>query len=172
MFVTLSFASLCSRVIEEIGFRAYGHCSTLMSVLITCLQDGDTTVKKQSIVSGTNLFRSVLEEMTLQVPLSAPLPPPNSQTERDTSKQLMIYMNTRCILFWKPPSLLLLGLGLFKFSDSLGLQWFKMRFLVLYWTNIFEWLRSRFCVFYCLSTPWYIRRFILYWIFLNLDGLL
>ncbi|KAF7830074.1 Symplekin isoform A [Senna tora] len=57
---------LLIEVIEEISLKAFGHSSTLMPVLLACLRDGDPIVVKQSIVSGTNLFRDALEEMTLQ----------------------------------------------------------------------------------------------------------
>lgn len=58
---------LYSRVIEEIVLKAVEHSSSLMHVLLSFLQDGDTAVIKQSIVSGTRILCSVLEEMTLQV---------------------------------------------------------------------------------------------------------
>ncbi|KAM5575185.1 hypothetical protein ABKV19_014231 [Rosa sericea] len=53
-------------VIEEIGLRAMEESSVLMSVLLAFLRDSDSIVARQSIVSGTNVFVSVLEEMTLQ----------------------------------------------------------------------------------------------------------
>lgn len=67
--------SLRSRVIEEIGFKAVEHSSTLVSVLLTFLRDVDAMVIKQSIVSGTNIFCSVFEEMILQVLSLAPFVP-------------------------------------------------------------------------------------------------
>ncbi|XP_057973385.1 uncharacterized protein LOC131161564 isoform X2 [Malania oleifera] len=51
---------------EEIGTKAMEHCSILMPVLLAFLKDSDTIVARQSIVSGTNLFCLVLEEMALQ----------------------------------------------------------------------------------------------------------
>ncbi|XP_034199379.1 uncharacterized protein LOC117614614 isoform X5 [Prunus dulcis] len=54
-------------VVEEIGLKAMEESSVLMSVLLEFLKDSDSIVARQSIVSGTNLFVSVLEEMTLQV---------------------------------------------------------------------------------------------------------
>ncbi|XP_050378801.1 uncharacterized protein LOC126796082 [Argentina anserina] len=53
-------------VIGEIGLRAMEESSVLMPVLLAFLRDSDSGVARQSIVSGTNLFVSVLEEMTLQ----------------------------------------------------------------------------------------------------------
>ncbi|KAF7817075.1 Symplekin isoform A [Senna tora] len=57
---------LLVEVIEEICLKSVEYSSTLMSVLLAFLQDGDTVVVKQSIVSGTNILCSVLAEMTLQ----------------------------------------------------------------------------------------------------------
>ncbi|XP_027353626.1 uncharacterized protein LOC113864276 isoform X2 [Abrus precatorius] len=57
---------LLIQIIEEIGFRAVEHSPKLISVLLTFLRDSDVMVIKQSIVSGTNIFRSVLEEMIVQ----------------------------------------------------------------------------------------------------------
>lgn len=59
------------RVIEEIGLRAMEESSVLMSVLLAFLRDSDSVVARQSIVSGTNVFVGVLEELTLQVALSS-----------------------------------------------------------------------------------------------------
>ncbi|XP_061351486.1 uncharacterized protein LOC133296503 isoform X2 [Gastrolobium bilobum] len=57
---------LLIQIIEEIGFKAVEHSPTLISVLLTFLRDSDVMVIKQSIVSGTNIFRSVFEEMIVQ----------------------------------------------------------------------------------------------------------
>ncbi|XP_068482397.1 uncharacterized protein [Phaseolus vulgaris] len=57
---------LLIQIIEEIGFKAVEHSPTLISVLLTFLRDSDITVVKQSIVSGTNIFGSVFEELILQ----------------------------------------------------------------------------------------------------------
>ncbi|XP_054788592.1 uncharacterized protein LOC129294336 isoform X2 [Prosopis cineraria] len=57
---------LLIEVIEEIGLRAAEHSPALMSVLLAFLRDSDTIVVKQSIVSGTYIFCSVLAEMTVQ----------------------------------------------------------------------------------------------------------
>ncbi|KAL6297217.1 hypothetical protein ACE6H2_005359 [Prunus campanulata] len=53
-------------VVEEIGLKAMEESSVLMPVLLEFLKDSDSIVARQSIVSGTNFFVSVLEEMTLQ----------------------------------------------------------------------------------------------------------
>ncbi|KAK9270973.1 hypothetical protein L1049_026561 [Liquidambar formosana] len=53
-------------VMEEIGLKLMEHFSILMPVLLAFLKDGVSIVARQSIVSGTNLFCVVLEEMTLQ----------------------------------------------------------------------------------------------------------
>ncbi|KAL3505002.1 hypothetical protein ACH5RR_034843 [Cinchona calisaya] len=53
-------------VIEEIGLKALEHFSILMPVLLTLLKDENATVVKQSILSGTSIFCSVLEELSLQ----------------------------------------------------------------------------------------------------------
>ncbi|KAM1203928.1 hypothetical protein ACFX2J_019684 [Malus domestica] len=53
-------------VIEEVGMKAMEESSLLMSVLLAFLKDSDSIIARQSIVSGTNFFVTVLEEMTLQ----------------------------------------------------------------------------------------------------------
>nr|XP_028949911.1 uncharacterized protein LOC103402034 isoform X3 [Malus domestica] len=53
-------------VIEEVGMKAMEESSVLMSVLLAFLKDSDSIIARQSIVSGTNFFVTVLEEMTLQ----------------------------------------------------------------------------------------------------------
>jgi len=67
IFIFNLIPSLHFRIIEEIGFKAVEHSPTLISVLLTFLRDSDITVVKQSIVSGTNIFGSVFEELILQV---------------------------------------------------------------------------------------------------------
>ncbi|XP_058221985.1 uncharacterized protein LOC131331993 isoform X1 [Rhododendron vialii] len=52
--------------VEEIGLKAMEHSSVLMPVLLASLNDNDSIVAKQSIVSGTNIFCFVLEELSLQ----------------------------------------------------------------------------------------------------------
>ncbi|XP_052203340.1 uncharacterized protein LOC127808772 isoform X2 [Diospyros lotus] len=53
-------------VLEEIGLKAMGHSSILMPVLLALLKDNNSAVARQSIVSGTNFFCSILEELSLQ----------------------------------------------------------------------------------------------------------
>lgn len=67
-FESLSF--LIDRVVEEIGLKAIEHSPVLIPVLLTFLKDSDSIVARQSIVVGTHLFCSVLEEMALQVSIS------------------------------------------------------------------------------------------------------
>jgi hypothetical protein len=55
------------RVVEEVGLKAMELSSVLMSVLVALVRDGDSIVAKQCIVSGTNFFCSVLEQLALQV---------------------------------------------------------------------------------------------------------
>ncbi|CAJ1973959.1 unnamed protein product [Sphenostylis stenocarpa] len=57
---------LLIQIIEDIGFKAVEHTPTLISVLLTFLRDSDVIVVKQSIVSGTNIFVSVCEELIVQ----------------------------------------------------------------------------------------------------------
>ncbi|XP_071924400.1 uncharacterized protein [Coffea arabica] len=53
-------------VIEDIGLKALEHFSVLMPVLMTFLKDENAMVVKQSIITGTGIFCSVLEELSLQ----------------------------------------------------------------------------------------------------------
>ncbi|CAK9175669.1 unnamed protein product [Ilex paraguariensis] len=53
-------------VIEEIGLTTMEHSSVLMPVLLTFLKDKENIVARQSIISGTNIFCGVLEELSLQ----------------------------------------------------------------------------------------------------------
>uniref|UniRef100_A0A5B6YMW5 Symplekin n=2 Tax=Davidia involucrata TaxID=16924 RepID=A0A5B6YMW5_DAVIN len=53
-------------VMEEIGLKAMDHSSILMPILLASLNDSDSIVARQSIVSGTNIFCNVLEELSLQ----------------------------------------------------------------------------------------------------------
>ncbi|KAL2637865.1 hypothetical protein AAZV13_06G083000 [Glycine max] len=57
---------LLIQIIEEIGFKAAEQSPTLISVLLTFLRDNDEIVVKQSIVSGTNIFCSIFEELIVQ----------------------------------------------------------------------------------------------------------
>lgn len=61
---------MAGSLVEEIGLKAMEHSSVLMPVLLTLLRDDDSNVAKQSIVSGSNIFCCVLEEMAFQVSLS------------------------------------------------------------------------------------------------------
>lgn len=61
------------RVIEEIGLKAMEFSSVLMPVLLALVKDNDSIVARQCIVSGTNFFGSVLEELAVQVSLSLSL---------------------------------------------------------------------------------------------------
>ncbi|KAF8410659.1 hypothetical protein HHK36_003191 [Tetracentron sinense] len=53
-------------LMEEIVLKVMGQSSLLLPILLTFLTDGSSVVVRQSIVSGTNLFRRLLEEMALQ----------------------------------------------------------------------------------------------------------
>ncbi|KAE8653931.1 hypothetical protein F3Y22_tig00117056pilonHSYRG00521 [Hibiscus syriacus] len=53
-------------IIEDIALRTIEHSAVLVPVLVAFLRDVDSDVVKQSIVTGTHFFCSVLEEMTLQ----------------------------------------------------------------------------------------------------------
>ncbi|GMI64901.1 hypothetical protein like AT1G27595 [Hibiscus trionum] len=53
-------------IIEDIALKTIDHSAVLVPVLVAFLRDVDTDVVKQSIVTGTHFFCSVLEEMTLQ----------------------------------------------------------------------------------------------------------
>lgn len=57
---------LLVEVVEEVGLKAMELSSVLMSVFLALVRDGDSIVAKQCIVSGTNFFCSVLEELALQ----------------------------------------------------------------------------------------------------------
>ena len=64
---------MVGRTIEDIGLKAMEHSSILMPVLLAFLRDGDSSVARRSIVSGTDFFCRVLEEMAMQVSLSLSL---------------------------------------------------------------------------------------------------
>ncbi|KAK1554735.1 hypothetical protein Q3G72_016562 [Acer saccharum] len=57
---------LLIETIEDIGLKAMEHSSILMPVLLAFLRDGDSSVARRSIVSGTDFFCRVLEEMAMQ----------------------------------------------------------------------------------------------------------
>ena len=69
-FNETSFFLMAGRLVEEIGLKAMEHCSVLMPVILTLLRDDHYIVAKQSIVSGSNFFSSILQEMSLQVSFS------------------------------------------------------------------------------------------------------
>ncbi|XP_043713229.1 uncharacterized protein LOC122661788 [Telopea speciosissima] len=53
-------------LVEELGLKVMEHSSILMPVLLALLKDADSVVVRQSIISGTNFYCSVLEKMALQ----------------------------------------------------------------------------------------------------------
>ncbi|GKV19954.1 hypothetical protein SLEP1_g30145 [Rubroshorea leprosula] len=53
-------------VIEEIGLKAIEYSSMLVPVLLEFLRDNDSIVVQKSIISGSNFFCIVLEEMAFQ----------------------------------------------------------------------------------------------------------
>lgn len=55
------------RVVEDISLKTMEHSPVLMPVLLTLLNDDDSVVARHSIVAGTHIFCSVLEELALQV---------------------------------------------------------------------------------------------------------
>ncbi|XP_047325819.1 uncharacterized protein LOC124929488 isoform X2 [Impatiens glandulifera] len=54
-------------VVEEVNMKAMAHSSILVRALLSFLKDNDPTVVRQAIVSGTNIFCNVLEELWLQL---------------------------------------------------------------------------------------------------------
>lgn len=59
--------SIIVRVMEETGMKAVEHLSILMPAMLNLVRDIDPVVARQAIITGTNLFGNVLEEMALQV---------------------------------------------------------------------------------------------------------
>lgn len=53
-------------VIDEIGAKSMEHLSILLPILLTFLKDNNSMVAKQSIITGTKIFCSVLENLLLQ----------------------------------------------------------------------------------------------------------
>ncbi|KAL6578439.1 hypothetical protein OROMI_010767 [Orobanche minor] len=53
-------------LIDEIGARSREHLSILLPVLLTYLEDNNPGFAKQSIITGTNFFCIVLEELAFQ----------------------------------------------------------------------------------------------------------
>ena len=58
---------IVDRLMEELGLKVMEQSSLLMPAFLMLLKDDVLFVVRQSIVSGTNFFCSVLEEMALQV---------------------------------------------------------------------------------------------------------
>lgn len=56
-----------AEMIEEIGLKNLEHLSQMVPVLLAFLKDDTPAVIRQSITSGTNLFRNALEHASLQV---------------------------------------------------------------------------------------------------------
>ncbi|KAI3760736.1 hypothetical protein L1987_51135 [Smallanthus sonchifolius] len=52
--------------IEEISLKSMEYSPVLMQVLLTLLSDDDSVVARQSIVAGTHIFCTVLDELVLQ----------------------------------------------------------------------------------------------------------
>ncbi|KAI3968277.1 hypothetical protein MKW92_034040, partial [Papaver armeniacum] len=53
-------------LMEELGLKVMDQSSVFMPIFLTYLKDDASSVVRQSIVSGTNFFCGVLEEMALQ----------------------------------------------------------------------------------------------------------
>ncbi|XP_022772986.1 uncharacterized protein LOC111315495 isoform X4 [Durio zibethinus] len=53
-------------IIEDIALKAMEHSTMIVPVFVAFLRDVDSDVVRQSVVSGTHFFCSVLEEMALQ----------------------------------------------------------------------------------------------------------
>ncbi|CAO2171108.1 unnamed protein product [Urochloa humidicola] len=60
-------SSRALRLLRELDTNVTGDLVALMPNLLSFLKHDDPAVVKQSIASGTNLFATVLEEMTLQI---------------------------------------------------------------------------------------------------------
>ena len=79
---------LVDRIIAEVGAKPSEHLCILFPVLLTFLKDNNPVVVKQSIITGTKIFSSVLEELALQVSLSL---------SACVSKQVCVHL---CSLGW------------------------------------------------------------------------
>ncbi|CAK9233640.1 unnamed protein product [Sphagnum troendelagicum] len=55
-----------AEIIEEIGTRHVEHISTMVPVLLALLQDTTPAVARRAITSGSNIFRTVLEQVASQ----------------------------------------------------------------------------------------------------------
>ncbi|XP_038715711.1 uncharacterized protein LOC120009269 isoform X2 [Tripterygium wilfordii] len=53
-------------IIEDVGLKALEYCSMLIPVILALVRDGDPIVARQSIVSGSKFYCSIVEEMVLQ----------------------------------------------------------------------------------------------------------
>lgn len=58
--------SVC-RMIEGIGMKHVDFVPVIVPVLLSLLQDATPAVARRAITSGSNIFRSVLEQVALQV---------------------------------------------------------------------------------------------------------
>lgn len=56
-----------AEMIEEIGLKNLEHLSQMVPVLLAFLKDDTPAVIRQTITSGTNLFRNTLEHVALQI---------------------------------------------------------------------------------------------------------
>jgi symplekin len=53
-------------MIEEIGTRHVAHISTMVPVLLALLRDSTPAVARRAITSGSNIFRTTLEQVASQ----------------------------------------------------------------------------------------------------------
>jgi symplekin len=58
-------------MIEEIGTRHVAHISTMVPVLLALLRDSTPAVARRAITSGSNIFRTTLEQVASQVHYSS-----------------------------------------------------------------------------------------------------
>lgn len=58
---------LGDRIIEEVGLRMLDHSYALVTVLLVLARDEDPIVAKKAVSVGTAFYRSILEEMAMQV---------------------------------------------------------------------------------------------------------
>jgi symplekin len=58
-------------MIEEIGTRHVAHISTVVPVLLALLRDSTPAVARRAITSGSNIFRTTLEQVASQVHYSS-----------------------------------------------------------------------------------------------------
>jgi symplekin len=55
-----------AEMIEEIGTRHVAHISTIVPVLLALLRDSTPAVARRAITSGSNIFRTTLEQVASQ----------------------------------------------------------------------------------------------------------